>query len=239
MMVVIAHPDDECYAFGGALGLAKQQGVETYVVCLTDGQAATNRGDAASAAELGRIRRAELAASCKVLGVAHHELLEYQDAQLEFINFSHAAGQLVERMRRFQPDVVVTFGQDGGLNTHADHTMVSALATAAFHWSGRAKRYPDAGPVWQPKRLFHVSTDFFLPNRQEPLPLPWTVTLDVRSVVELKVEAFRQHVSQTPVMEATKEMFAKYGDREFYALMAEAGAKAARPMTSFFEGLTD
>ncbi len=43
LVCVVAHPDDECYAFGGALALAAAQGVETYVVCLTDGQAATNR----------------------------------------------------------------------------------------------------------------------------------------------------------------------------------------------------
>ena len=42
---MVAHPDDECYAFGGALALAADRGVETYVICLTDGQAATNRGD--------------------------------------------------------------------------------------------------------------------------------------------------------------------------------------------------
>jgi LmbE family N-acetylglucosaminyl deacetylase len=180
-----------------------------------------------------------LAASCKVLGVAQHELLTYHDAKLEFVDFSLAAGQLVERMRRFQPDVVVTFGQDGGLNAHADHTMVSALTTAAFHWSGRAKRYPDAGAVWQPKRLFHVSTNFFLPNRQKPLPIPWTVTLDVRSAMELKIEAFRQHASQIAVMEGTKELFEKYGDNEYYTLVAEAELQPARPMTSFFEGLPE
>src|SRR5271163_2608564 len=108
-MCVVAHPDDECYAFGGALALAADRGVETYVVCLTDGQAATHRGEAASPEELGAMRRAEFTASCNVLGVTHHELLDYQDAQLEFINISRAAGRLVERMRRFQPDVVLTF----------------------------------------------------------------------------------------------------------------------------------
>src|ERR1700680_2948304 len=142
LMLVVAHPDDECFAFGGALALAADRGVETYVVCLTDGQAATHRGDATSAEELGTIRRAELTAPCNVLGVTPHELLDYHDAQLEFVNIARAAGRLVKRMRRFQPDVVLTFGSDGALNTHPDHMIVSMLTTAAFHWSGRAKRYP-------------------------------------------------------------------------------------------------
>src|SRR5215467_8348237 len=55
LMVVGAHPDDECFAFGGALALAADRGHETYMLCLTDGQAATYRGVAGSGDELGRI----------------------------------------------------------------------------------------------------------------------------------------------------------------------------------------
>ncbi len=146
LLCVTAHSDDECFAFGGALALAADAGVETSVLCFTDGQAATNRSAAASAAELGAMRRAEFAASCRILGVSHHELLDYQDAQLEFANFSQAAAKLVERIRRFQPHVVLTFGGDGGMNTHPDHTLVSAFSTAAFHWAGQTKRFPALGP---------------------------------------------------------------------------------------------
>ena len=147
LMCVVAHPDDECFGFGGALALAANAGVETYVVCLTDGQAASARGEAQSGAELGQMRRAEFAASCSVLGVTHHELLDYDDGRLEFAEFPRAAGRLVERMRRFRPDVVMTFGLDGGLNTHADHMMVSMLTSAAFHWAGRRRRYPELAQV--------------------------------------------------------------------------------------------
>ena len=129
---MVAHPDDECYAFGGALALASDRGIETYVICLTDGQAATHRGDAASGEALGKLRREEFRASCDVLGVTRYELMDYQDGHLEFVHFSQAAERLVERMRRFKPDVVITFGGDGGQNTHADHMMTSMLTTAAF-----------------------------------------------------------------------------------------------------------
>jgi LmbE family N-acetylglucosaminyl deacetylase len=81
LMCVVAHPDDECFGFGGALTLASDRGVETYVVCLTNGQAAANRGDAASGEELGAMRSAEFAASCDVLGVTRHELMDYQDGR--------------------------------------------------------------------------------------------------------------------------------------------------------------
>jgi LmbE family N-acetylglucosaminyl deacetylase len=237
MMLVIAHPDDECFAFGGALALAADRGVETCVLCLTDGQAATHRGAAASAEELGRIRRAEFAASCNVLGVTHHESLGYQDGQLEFANISETAGLLVERMRRFQPDVVLTFGGDGALNTHPDHMIVSMVTTAAFHWSGRPNRYPDLGQPFQPSRLFTLSSNFVIPGRQAPFLSPWTVVLDIRSVRDRKTEAFRQHVSQAPLMERTRELFATYGAEEFYTLLAASTPQPAAITTDLFAGL--
>lgn len=237
LMCVIAHPDDECFAFGGALALAADRGIETCVLCLTDGQAGSYRGDADSGEALGRMRREEFAASCKVLGVSHHELLDYHDARLEFVSFSEAAGRLVERMRRFKPDVVITFGGDGGLNTHPDHMMVSALATSAFHWSGQTKRYAEMGAVHQAQRLFHISTNFFLPGRVAPKPIPWTVKLDIRRVQKRKAEAFRQHTSQMPLVEKTKADFEKYGVEEFYTLVAAAEPQAAQQMTDLFEGL--
>lgn len=236
-MCVIAHPDDECFGFGGALALAADRGIETYVVCLTDGQAGSYRGDATTGEELGQMRREEFAASCEVLGITRHELLDYHDGKLEFVDFSNAAGRLVKRMRQFQPDVVITFGGDGGLNTHADHMIVSMLTTAAFHWSGQAKRYPQLGEAKGPQRLYYLTTNFFLPGRREPKPMPWTVTLDIRSVQERKAEAFRQHTSQAPLVEQTKELFKKYGTEEFYTLAAAKEPQPAQLGTDLFEGL--
>jgi LmbE family N-acetylglucosaminyl deacetylase len=236
-MCVTAHPDDECFGFGGALALYAERGVETYVVCMTDGQAATNRGDAASGEALGAMRRKEFRRSCEVLGVAHSELMDFHDGRLELVDFPVAAGQLVERIRRFKPDVVITFGGDGGQNTHADHMMVSMLTTAAFHWAWQAKRYPEAGAPHKAKGLYYLTANFHISDRPPAMTMPWTVTLDIRSVRERKNEAFRQHVSQAPLLEKTKDVFAKYGAEEFYALVASADLQAARQNTDLFEGL--
>jgi len=46
LMCVTAHPDDEAWAFGGALALYQQRGVETSVICLTRGGAGTYKGPA-------------------------------------------------------------------------------------------------------------------------------------------------------------------------------------------------
>jgi LmbE family N-acetylglucosaminyl deacetylase len=184
------------------------------------------------------LRREEFRRSCEVLGVTHHELMDYHDARLEFVEFPVAAGRLVERIRRFKPDVVMTFGGDGGLNTHADHMMASMLSTAALHWAWQAKRYPEAGDPHKAQRLYYVTANFPIPDRPPPMMMPWTVTLDIRSVRERKTEAFRQHVSQAPLMERTKEFFERHGAEEFYALVATAEPQAARQSTDLFEGLS-
>jgi LmbE family N-acetylglucosaminyl deacetylase len=233
----VAHPDDECFAFGGALALAADHGVETYVICMTDGQAAKNRGTASSGTDLGRMRRDEFAASCKVLGVSRHEVLDYNDGELTGVSINESTNHLVERIREFRPDIVLTFGSDGGANSHSDHMMVSMWTTAAFHWSGQQRYFSESGEVFRAKRLYYQTTKFFIPNRQPPQPMPWTVALDIRSVEERKYEAFRRHVSQAPLMEQTREYFAKYGAEEYYTLVAADDPQPARQSADLFDGL--
>lgn len=239
LLCVCAHPDDECFGFGGALALAADRGVETSVLCLTDGQAATNRGLSNSGKELGQIRRAEFEASCKVLGVTHAELLDYQDAQLEFQPLAALGEVLVKRMRQLRPHVVITFGGEGALNTHADHTAVSAATTAAFHWAGHPRRFPQAGELFQPQKLYYLSGNFVLPDRHVPLLAPWSCTLDIRDAFERKREAFRQHISQAPVMQASSDVFDKFGHEERYTLAATTVPQPVRASSDLFEGVAE
>lgn len=230
-MCVVAHPDDECFGFGGALALAADSGWQTNVICLTDGQAATNRGESKDGADLGRMRREELVASCRILGVTEHELLDYQDGRLEFADLHEAGRKLVQRMRTWKPDVVLTFGLDGGLNVHADHAVVSAMTSIAFRWSARAKRYPELSLApWAPRSLYHLSSDYALAEREALLPTPWTVKLDIRTVKERKKDAFLAHTSQAVVYEKVRPYWERYGDYEYYTLEA-TGEPGEMPST--------
>lgn len=239
LLCICAHPDDECYAFGGTLALLAARGVETSVLCLTDGQAATNRGVFGSNKALGEGRRREFEASCKALGVAHMEVLDYDDGRVEFEDFNTLAERLIERMREFRPHVVLTFGTDGGLNTHPDHTMASLATTAAFHWAGHPKRFPEAGALWQPQRLYYVSSDFVLPERPRPNLAPWTCTVDITETFPKKLEAFAAHASQAPLMEATKGIFEAHDKVERFTLAATTVPQPARQSTDLFEGVAD
>jgi len=240
LLCITAHPDDECFAFGGALAQAAQRGIETSLICLTDGSAGSYHGAAKTTSELGQLRRAELAASCKLLGIRQHEVLDYQDGQLEFASFSNLAGDLVQRIRLLRPHVILTFGGDGALNTHADHTVTSSVATAAFHWAGSPKRFPTLGELHTPQRLFYLTTDFFVEGRLRHIPAPWTVTLDVASVLPLRLEAMKAHATQAPLMErAGPLIFARHGNTEHYALAAAPLPQPATQSTDLFEGVVE
>ena len=240
LMCVVAHPDDECFAFGGALLLAGEAGYETYVLCLTDGQAATNRGASEDGQDLGRMRREEFERSCSVLCVTRHEMLDYQDGQLEHADLNEVACRLVARMRTWKPQIVLTFGLDGSLNVHADHTMACCFTSAAFHWSARAKRFPELGlEPYAPQRLYHQSTAFTLAEREPQLPAPWTVELDISSVKARKEAAFHEHTSQLPVLAKVQPYWDRYGDKEHYTLAGATAPQPAALTNNLFAGVQD
>ena len=117
MMVVTAHPDDEAGAFGGTLRLYADRGVETSVLCLTPGQAASHRGTAKTDPELAVMRRKEFAASCAILGVARPIVLDYMDGRLHRLDLYQVVWEVTRQIRSFRPHVLVTFGSEGAITS--------------------------------------------------------------------------------------------------------------------------
>jgi LmbE family N-acetylglucosaminyl deacetylase len=247
LMCVTAHPDDECGAFGGALMLAHQRGVETSVVCLTEGRAASHRGDARSSDELAQLRRKEFAAALVVLGVTHGEVLAYPDGQLVNQDFPSVTAVLVERMRRFRPHVVLTFGGDGNVNLHPDHTMVCFFATAAFHWAGRSNFAPEqiaAGLVpYRPRKLYYGAAPFLANADAEEARhialMPASLVLELGGLKAKKLEAFFQHTTQAELLAKVKTVFEKTGDEEKYLLAAAPGLPSSPLETDMFAGVEE
>ncbi len=246
-MCITAHPDDECGAFGGALLMAHEAGVETTVICLTEGQAASNRGDAANGEELAQLRRAEFQAAGRVLGLTRGEVLHYPDGKLAKHDISELIGVLVERIRQWRPQVVLTFGGEGGVNLHRDHTVASMAATAAFHWAGRAVAYPeqlDRGmQVYWPQKLYYSSTPFLLVrNEEEKAHSCWTpssVTLELGAYGKTKFDAFRKHSTQAILLEKSRHIWQDSADIERYLLVGTRTPQQASKERSMFEGVVE
>src|SRR3712207_9184305 len=84
VLMVWAHPDDETYLAGGMSAALTDAGHR--VVCVT-----ATRGAAGGDAE---VRTSELEAALKVLGVAEHHWLEYEDGACEAVDPAEAAARV-------------------------------------------------------------------------------------------------------------------------------------------------
>jgi N-acetyl-1-D-myo-inositol-2-amino-2-deoxy-alpha-D-glucopyranoside deacetylase len=168
-MAVHAHPDDETITMGGTLALLADRGVETSVVCCTDGKLATivhpDMPEETTRPRLAEIRKEELRNACSVLGVSEVRFLDFGDSGMAGEPSNDAPGAfwstpidtavravLVE-IRRFRPHVVLTYDSNGGYG-HPDHIQThraTLLAVEAAH----GPLYPDAGARWRVSKLYY------------------------------------------------------------------------------------
>jgi LmbE family N-acetylglucosaminyl deacetylase len=241
MMVITAHPDDEASSFGGSLLLYRERGVETSVVCLTSGQAATYRGGARNDQELGEMRRKEFAAACDILKVSQWRLLDYPDGQLHRLEMQRVVADLALRIREFRPQVVLTFDPAGGVTAHTDHSMASIFATLAFHWAGRSNRFADqleSGVApHRAQKLYYATADFTLPGRQPVTLPPATAVIEIGNHLDTKIEAFKAHTSQQPLWAMFEEQVRKRGRRELFHLVAAVKAGSMSQESDLFAGV--
>jgi len=242
MMVVTAHPDDEASSFGGSLRLYRERGIETSVICLTPGQAATHRGGAHNDQELGAMRRAELAAACEILRVSRPLVLDYPDGHLHRVDLYRVACELTLHIREFHPQVMLTFDPGGGITGHTDHSMASVFATLAFHWAGRNNRFPDqlnrSVTPHRIQKLYYTTADFSLPDRQPITLAPATAIIDIGGHLETKIGAFKAHTSQQPLWPLFEQYARKRGSREMFHLAAAIKPEFAQE-TDLFAGVSD
>ena len=133
LLAIFAHPDDESMGLGGTLAKYATEGVETYLACATRGERGwgglpeTHPG----LDGMGKLREAELLAAARVLGLREVKLLDYIDGDLDQARPAEAIARIVSQVRRVRPQVVVTFGPDGGYG-HPDHIAISQFTQAAL-----------------------------------------------------------------------------------------------------------
>ena len=243
LLLVTAHPDDEAGAFGGSLLLYHDRGVETHVICLTPGQAASNRGVAKSPSELIALRREEFARSCAILKVTHGEVLDFPDGGLDRTDFYAVVERVTRRVREIRPQVMLTFGTEGGVTAHPDHSMASLIATAAFHWSGRNNRFVEQlksglKPHFTQKLYYHTARMPF-PDREPVALAPASATIDVGRYVETKLAAFKAHTTQNPLYERVAGRVRKLGTQELFLLVATKEPQKLKAETDLFEDVVE
>jgi LmbE family N-acetylglucosaminyl deacetylase len=241
ILCVTAHPDDEAASFGGTLRLYHDRGAEIYVICLTPGQAATHRGRAKNDHELATIRRKEFAASCEILGIDRGVVLDYADGQLHRVDLHKVVEDLVRHIREFRPHVMLTFGPEGAVNGHTDHSMASVFATLAYEWAGRDNRYPDqlvdGVRPQRVQKLYYATANFVLPDRPRTSPPPVTTVIQIGNYLEAKIAAFEAHTTQAPVFPLVRDTILARGREEMFHLVAASEPMILSPETDLFAGV--
>ncbi len=146
MMGIWAHPDDEAFGQAGTMARATAEGHPVAIVCATRGEEGEIADPALATPEnLGEVREQELRRACAAVGVTDVSFLDYRDGHLSEADPEEATGRIVHHIRRFQPQVVVTFPANGGYG-HYDHMAIHRLALAAIVAAADADRYPGMPP---------------------------------------------------------------------------------------------
>jgi mycothiol S-conjugate amidase len=172
LLTVHAHPDDEASKGAATVARYHAEGVWTVLVCCTGGEAGDILNPSMDTPEvrarLPEVRVEELEASVAAIGYDALHWLGYHDSGMpdtetnarpdNFANapLDDAVARLVAIVRAERPQVIVTYADDREFYPHPDHIRVHEISVPAFEAAGDPDRYPDAGPPWQPSKLYYT-----------------------------------------------------------------------------------
>jgi mycothiol conjugate amidase Mca len=180
LMTVHAHPDDESISTGGVMARYAAAGHRVACVTCTGGEhgeiVVAELDTPENHARLGEIRREEMRRALDRLGPIEHHWLGYvdsgmmgtpeNDAPESFwqADDDEAVGRLVSLLRRFRPQVVVSYNDFGGYG-HPDHIRAALTAKVAFERAGDPSAYPEQLTAeglrpWRPLKLYETVVDF-------------------------------------------------------------------------------
>jgi LmbE family N-acetylglucosaminyl deacetylase len=179
------------------------------------------------------MRKQEFARSCELLKITKGIVLDFPDGKLHRIDLYNVVCELTRHIREIRPHVVITFGNEGGVTGHTDHTMAGVAASLAFQWAGRNNRFPD-----QLKDGVEAA-EFELAGRQPIMFSPVTATIDVRKFVEEKIKSFKCHTSQSPLWPIFEQSIREHAPIEQFHLAARSEPGPAVMETDLFAGITE
>jgi mycothiol S-conjugate amidase len=173
LMTVHAHPDDESSKGPGTVARYHAQGVHTVLVCCTGGEEGEILNPAMDTPDnQGRIiqlRQEELARAAAIIGYDEVVQLGYRDSGMPGTEananptsfaqapLDEAVGRLVTAIRRTKPQVIVAYGDEQSGYPHPDHLRDHEISMIAFEAAGDPDAYPDAGPAWEPSKLYYTT----------------------------------------------------------------------------------
>lgn len=275
LMAVHAHPDDESIGTGGILAEYATRGVRTVLVTCTNGEVGEIADlSLASPETLAEIRLDELRRACEILGIAYLELLGYRDSGMAgtpenqhpnafaIADLNAATGRLVALVRRYRPQVLVTYDENGFYG-HPDHINANRIAVGAFAAAGNPERYADQGlEPWMPVKLYYTAVarsrfshfaqrltehgiESPLESDEQEMPFGTpdelvSTVVDVSAQIEKKRGALFAHATQMGenvfFAKLPPPLFAELFSQESFQLV-ESRVPTAKPESDLFAGL--
>ena len=173
LVALLAHADDETAA-SPVLARYAREGVQVHLIIASDGSAGSGsqtylaRPDSGPVGEaLAKVRAEESRCAAAAIGALEPILLGFPDGKLgdypsDRTLMTRLTDRIAKEIERLHPDVVVTWGPDGGTG-HPDHRVVSGIAT-------QLQRF---GAPGMPDRLFYMYLPIEMfrvinPQRGEP-----------------------------------------------------------------------
>lgn len=209
VLVVLPHPDDEVYGLSGTLAKMIKQGTKVTYGCLTLGEMGRNMGNPpfASRVTLPEVRKAELEASCRAIGIQDLRMLGFHDKTIEFEDKDVLDGAITALLEEIKPEIVFTFYP--GYSVHPDHDACGAAVIRCVERMPEAER-----PV--------VYCMAFSRDCIDVLGQPDTHS-DVKEFVNQKISSIQAHRSQFQAPKLTgpnkvsqKELEQQFGTERYW-----------------------
>lgn len=200
LMVIPAHPDDEFIYFGGVLPTyAGQQGKHTVVVYMTSSPM-IRKFEALNGLWKAGVREYPV-----FLPLANKYTSTVEDAETEWGGLDYTESLLVEQMRIFRPDVVVTHDVNGEYG-HGAHKLTALATQKAVKAAADRSQYPESAGLygaWQVKKCY---LHLYAKNKVE---MDWEQPLSRfggKTALDMAREGYALHISQhfsdRPIMDS-------------------------------------
>lgn len=244
-MVVMPHPDDECFGCASTIARYCAEGASVSLVTMTRGGAGLWNGrNAGDPRLLTDVRELELRDAATELGVRFLEIFDYPDGALEKVEEvdevrQRFLGDIVRCLRVHRPQVVVTFGPEGAYG-HPDHKVVSRMVVQACTLAGEPAEYEldmvaTGIAPWYPSKLyFQSATTLTVESLKLPAQPPITTRVSVKGFTEAKLRAFAHHRTQTQEWEPLQKFIEGQRDVEVFSLV---GAPPDLAESDLFAGI--
>jgi len=213
ILCIFAHPDDESFGPGGTIAkLALTNDV--YIICVTDGGA----GHTKSVEDIVEVRKNELLAGAKILGVREVFFLGFKDGDLSNNLYHEVASRIKAKVMELKPQTIITF-EPRGISGHIDHIATTFITNYVTQKLDFVK-----------KIMYHCISDtmrklipdyfIYFPEGYSEAEIDEVV--DVSEVWDKKIEAIKAHVSQKKDGDFLLNMANKLPKKEYF-LIASRG----------------